>query len=361
MPMPLKSYLHFVKKRAQKKAVHKSQLAGVTCSFAELLRLRSEAAKLLLQSPLKAPQELNGHFLSAFRGQGMEYAESRHYQWGDDVRTMDWRVTAKTNKPHVKVFNQERERSVFFLVDHGDSMHFATRNDYKSVRASKIAALLAGVAGDLREKVGGGVFDAQAHVELKPTSGDKGILPLLKRLAIEQPPAHLEREVQSTTKATTKATTKIAATQTTLLLDALRRLDHIAPRGSLVFVLSDFYALTDEPLQFERVLFNLARSAELVLVLIVDPFEASTLPSGQYRLSDGIEVLEMDGSPADTRDKQKKAYQQRLNRLDALCRQTGMSGFCISTEGELIPELQKILQNYQGRSNFINAEGGING
>ncbi|MBV1874033.1 MAG: DUF58 domain-containing protein [Gammaproteobacteria bacterium] len=326
-------------------------LAGVTCSFAELLALRSDAAGLLLQTPLKAPQELNGNFLSAFRGQGMEYQESRHYQWGDDVRNMDWRVTAKTHKPHVKVFNQERERSVFFLVDHSNSMHFATRNEYKSVRASKVAALLAGLAVDLSDKVGGFIFDEQSHAELKPMSGDKGILPLLKKLAIEQAPVRMSQTVN----AQDHASSADAVTSDDVLLDALRRLDHVAPRGSLVFVLSDFYALTDASPQYDRVLFNLARSAELVLVLIYDPFEMNTLPAGKYRLSDGVQILEMDDSPEETRDRQKQSFQQRLKRLDTLCHQMGMSGLCLSTEGELIPELQKVLQGYQGRSNFIYA------
>lgn len=329
-------------------------LAGVTCSFAELLGLRSDAAGLLLQTPLKAPQELNGNFLSAFRGQGMEYQESRHYQWGDDVRNMDWRVTAKTHKPHVKVFNQERERSVFFLVDHGNSMHFATRNEYKSVRASKVAALLAGLAVDLSDKVGGFIFDEQNHVELKPMSGDKGILPLLKKLAIEQAPVRMSQTAHAAQARTSSAD---AVTSDDVLLDALQRLDHVAPRGSLVFVLSDFYALTDASSQYDRVLFNLARSAELVLVLIYDPFEMNTLPAGKYRLSDGVEILEMDDSPEETRDRQKQAFQQRLKRLDALCHQMGMSGLCLSTEGDLIPELQKVLQAYQGRSDFIYAGG----
>ena len=348
----LRRLLHYRDGMPYRRPLKGRHLAGVTCSFAELLSLRGNAAGLLLQSPLKAPQELNGNFLSAFRGQGMAYQESRHYQWGDDVRNMDWRVTAKTHKPHVKVFNQERERSVFFIVDHGNSMHFATRNEYKSVRASKLAALLAGLAVDLSDKVGGFIFDEQQHAELKPMSGDKGILPLLKKLAIEQAPTLASHTSPLNTE---DNTTDESANN--ILLDALQRLNHVAPRGSLVFVLSDFYALDDDSMQFDRVLFNLARSAELVLVLIYDPFEMNTLPAGKYRLSDGVQILEMDDSPEETRDRQKRAFQQRLKKLDALCHQMGMSGLCISTEGDLITQLQKVLQGYQGRSDFIYAGG----
>ncbi|MBL4607140.1 MAG: DUF58 domain-containing protein, partial [Pseudomonadales bacterium] len=107
---------------------------GVSCSFQELLNLRNDVAALFLSPPHASPQDSATQFISAFRGRGLEYDTARHYQFGDEVRHIDWRVTARTLKTHVKVYHEERERPVLFLVDHSQSMHFATRNEYKSVR-----------------------------------------------------------------------------------------------------------------------------------------------------------------------------------------------------------------------------------
>ena len=111
-------------------------------SLESLLRLRAEARSLGLSQRNMAAHQAGG-YRSAFRGRGIDFEEVRVYQPGDDIRIMDWRVTARTGEPHTKVYREERERPVLFLVDQGASMMFGTQVAFKSVIAARIAALLA--------------------------------------------------------------------------------------------------------------------------------------------------------------------------------------------------------------------------
>ena len=121
-------------------------LSGVEASIDDLIGLRLRARRLELGIARRARHSMSGAHGSRFRGRGMEFAESRVYQPGDDVRSIDWRVTARTGRPHTKLFQEERERPVILLVDLGASMFFGTRTAYKSVLAAETAALIAWAA-----------------------------------------------------------------------------------------------------------------------------------------------------------------------------------------------------------------------
>ena len=332
-------------------ASHKtsSASAGVSCSFQELLNLRNDIHALLLSPPRSAPQDNANQFISAFRGRGLEYDTARLYQAGDEVRHIDWRVTARTLKTHVKVYHEERERPVCFLIDHSQSMHFATRNEYKSVRASKTAALLAWLALSKNEKVGGIVFDEKKQRVLKPTPGDNGVLPFLKCLQIET--GDLVFHKHSSTSSLT------ADKSQSLLLTQLQRFNHLAPRGSLCFVLSDFYALggehqSSEQKAFEKVLYDLGQRCDLTLLCVYDPFEAQALPEGQFRLSDGSSLLDVNNSPMEQRCHHSDLFKQRLEKIDLLSKKSGFNAHAIATDAPLMDVLNCHIGAVPGQSNF---------
>ena len=105
-----------------------------------LLELRHQAPSLGLASPHLVNTTFSGLYASVFRGQGLNFEEVREYREGDDIRNMDWKVTARTNEPHLKVYREERERNVLLCVDHGPHMFFGTRGTFKSVQAARAAA-----------------------------------------------------------------------------------------------------------------------------------------------------------------------------------------------------------------------------
>lgn len=261
----------------------------------DLIRLSQPAAGLTLaRTTVRALQ--SGQYLSAFKGRGMEFDETRPYAHGDDVRNLDWRVTARTGKPHTKLFREERERPVFLTVDYRSAMFFATRGMFKSAMVARLAALIAWSARRHGDRIGGQIFSEDESVELKPEHGHRAVLRLLRVLVDQAAPRN-------------------TGTPETALQDALTRLPRHARPGSLVFVFSDFRHLTSAG---ETSLGRLSRHCDLVLVFVFDPLE-QRLPTGPRRFSDGRRDIVVDAD-ARTAEVHERSFQAREGRLRELAR-----------------------------------------
>ncbi len=198
----------------------------------------------------------------------MEFDEARPYQPGDEIRNLDWRVTARTGKVHTKLFREERERPVFLWVDYRASMFFATRGAYKSVLAARAASLLAWAASHRGDRVGGVIFSELEHGEFKPRRGKSTVLNIIKQLA-EHPAWELNNPQVGDPEA---------------IRHAMERLRRVARPGSLIFLISDFRGLQAAA---ETSLAQLARHSDIVMLSIFDPLEQELPPPGRYRLSNG--------------------------------------------------------------------------
>ena len=159
----------------------------VHASSDELVRCRLQARDLRLDSRLSARSAITGVHASRFRGRGMDYQESRVYQSGDDIRSMDWRVTARTGRAHVKLYQEERERPVVVMVDLGPGMFFATRGAFKSVIAARAAALIGWAAIQNGDRIGALLFNG-GHHEIRPQGGQRGVLRLIRELVTATDP-----------------------------------------------------------------------------------------------------------------------------------------------------------------------------
>jgi uncharacterized protein (DUF58 family) len=270
---------------------------GVSVSLAELIALREEARRLDIAPRGKVLATRSGGHLSRFRGRGMEFDESRIYQPGDDVRNMDWRVTARAGKPHVKMFREERERPVWLLVDLGASMRFGTRVAFKSVVAARAAALLAWAAADKSDRVGGLVFDETRHFERRPAARTRGLLPLLKALSEDPIPGEDGGHPGIT--------------------EAADHLTHLVRPGSLVFLLSDFLGVTPERSAW---LAQLGAANEVVLVHLRDPLEEIAPPPALYPVTDGRRRGLLDTTAAARRAAWQRRFQDHVALLDGLAR-----------------------------------------
>ena len=136
---------------------------------------------------------MSGGYLSRQKGRGMEFDEARHYLPGDDIRAIDWRVTARTGKTHTKIYREERERPVFILCDLTASMQFGSQLLLKSVQAAHIAALLSWAAAARGDKVGALIFNDGMHRECKPLSRQRATSLSVYKVVLQQTtiPAHL--------------------------------------------------------------------------------------------------------------------------------------------------------------------------
>ncbi len=297
---------------------------GITrISPAALIRLRHQAAGLPLHSKRVRAQQ-GGAYLSPFKGRGMEFAESRIYLAGDDIRNMDWRVTARTGKPHTKIFQEERERPVFLWLDLNPSMFFATRGAFKSVIAARVAALLAWSTVSANDRLGACIFAGDQFTHVRPARGKSAALELIGRTC--KHPAWTHQDVA----------------QKKSLTPALAQLRRLTRPGSLVFLISDFRDdAGDLDEQARAHLVNLARHNDVVLVQIHDPVEAALPAIGHCKVSHGEQELLLNTHSRTLREAYRARYEQRRETLQTLCRRYKMHCIPLSTGQDTLETLRR--------------------
>jgi len=246
---------------------------GAYTELRDLINLRFAARGLSLAPLLRVRNESAGLRQSRWRGRGIDFDEVRAYQAGDDVRTIDWRVTARTSKPHTKIFHEERERPAFIVVDQRQRMFFGSRLCCKSVQAAHLAALLAWTCLERGDQVGGMVLGENGHSEIRPKRSHHTVL-------------HLLREIHQHNRELRLGAAPQGISMTQALLE-LRRAIH---PGSLLFLVSDCHDLGGSIPH----LHHLTRHCQLTVLQVNDPLERE-LPAGNrlFHFTDGERQLRL--------------------------------------------------------------------
>jgi uncharacterized protein (DUF58 family) len=287
---------------------------GIIAATDELVRLRRHAGPHGITPQRRVRTAAAGNTASAFRGRGMEFEESRIYQPGDDVRTIDWRVSARTGRVHTKLFHEERERPVLLLLDERPSMQFGTRNAFKSVLAARAAAVLAWTARDAGDRVGATILTGAGRIEVPPRRSEARLVQLLRLIGAST--AEGRRDDPPT------------------LAEAVSRLARVCRPGTLVVTLSDFADLDDET---ERQLGRLAKRAEVMNILVYDPLEATAPLEDGLRVTDGERVLRLGTRERGWRAAWQARLATRRARLDRLSRRHGMGFLEMCTSEASLP------------------------
>lgn len=274
--------------------------------LAELIRLKPAGESLEIGALRVRAIDAGGH-LSRLKGRGVEFDESRPYQPGDDLRTMDWKVTARTGKAHTKVFREERDRPVILWLDLRRPMLFATKGVFKAVRAAQTAALVAWSAVANGDRLGGLIFSDREHVEVRPRLGRRAALRMLRVICDET--------------FWDPATAAEPVTPPQSHAHSLERLIRVARPGSQIFLLSDFRSLDAS---FERHLRRLARHSDVSLVHFFDPVERSLPPPGRYRVLAGSRSVAIDTGAAAERRAYRDRFLERRATLAKLARFPGV-------------------------------------
>lgn len=296
----------------------------VRISLSALIALHHDARALPLK-PGRIRSLVSGGYHSPFKGRGMEFDEVRPYMQGDDVRSLDWRVTARTGRPHTKLFREERERAVLLGMDLRQTMFFATRGAFKAVRAAQAAALLGWSAVDQGDRLGALLFSEETHIELRPKRGKPALLHVLSRIADH--PAWQRRAAGSDT-----------LTAASALNQTLARLRRVVQPGSLIILLSDFAHLNG---QGSAHLAQLARHNDVILADVYDPLEAELPPPGHYRVSDGERFLTLATGDRHLRESYRQSFIQQQTALQQLCRRYGMTLLSLTTAEGPLAALQR--------------------
>ncbi len=295
----------------------------VSVSQSGLIRLNGPARAIALDV-LRVSSLQTGAYVSHFRGRGMEFDESRPYQPGDDPRSIDWRVTARSTTAYTKLFREERERPVFVAVDLRSNMHFATRGCFKSVNASRAAALLAWAAHHRGDRLGGLVFGDTTHRELKPRLGRRSALRFVHELAEHRDWERHDAEPNGLDP----------------FLQAMSALRRVARPGSLVVVISDFVGFDRAAQSY---LSSVARHSEVLAVFINDPIERELPPPGRYRLVSDDEELSIDTYAAPARRDYAQSFEDRVHMLERFCQTYHVHLMPLSTDDDPVSALQTAL------------------
>ncbi|MCK5902069.1 MAG: DUF58 domain-containing protein [Cocleimonas sp.] len=304
----------------------------VQSSLRSLLR-QQRSANLLKRSQQKIRARQAGQHLSVYKGRGMDFAESRVYMSGDDIRAMDWKVTARTGIAHTKVFQEERERPILIWTDLRSAMFFATRGRFKSVLAAEISSLLIWKSWLDGDRAGGMIVGAGEHIEIRPARSKSKILQLLQ---------HLSNYSQALYKQGATAPQK----EVESLAQSWKRLRRVTSSGSQVYILSDFRGLDAAA---EKQLVLVSRHAAITLICISDPFEVHLpdLPKGKtlrFSLTDGLRFLRVNFANRKVRHQYESHHQQLLKQLDQLSNKIKANLIHISTTDDDNQRLGKLIR-----------------
>lgn len=302
-----------------------SALTGIHAGLPELVALRLRAAQLARVERHRSADVLSGMQVSPFRGRGMEYAESRPYTPGDDVRHIDWRVTARTGRTHTKLFQPERERITALVVDAAPTMAFGTRACFKSVQAARLGALLTWAALTEGDRLAAVVCGRPREV-IAPLGARRGALRVLDALVRWQIPAPAP--------ASTLADS----------LDALRR---VLRPGSHVLLLIDPRSVDAAA---ERSLARLRTHHDLAACVLSDTLEIAPPPPSRYRVSDGVQrqtlTLDNDAARSAWREHFEQQHDDVLERL----RRAGARARLTLTQEDPVHVLHELLSGATLRS-----------
>lgn len=267
--------------------------------------------------------QLGGH-LSPYRGRGLEFDEVRPYQEGDDIRSIDWRVTARRGRPHTKLFREERERPILLWIDLHPGMYFGSTTQFKSVLAGRLAALIGWAAVHSGERVGGIVSSNSGEQIIPPTTREKALLQLFATMVRLQPEACGVPEPGRSDS-------------------SLNRLAQLAHPGSLILLISDFQqfdSASEPPLQ------RLSQHNDLICGFLYDPLEKSPPTAGRYPVGDRQRMWALNTASPKVTQRWQATFHNHRDTLRQLCRRNNIHWMEIATNDPLPHTLQLGLQRH---------------
>lgn len=305
--------------------LHELNSDGINISIDELIPYQTKTSLINLAATKNLHSKLSGNYLSRMKGRGMEFDEVRHYQTGDDIRSIDWRVTARTGETHTKLYREEVERPVLIATDLSPSMKFGTQLLFKSVQAAHIASLVAWHVKSRGDRIGGIVFNQHKHLELKPRSRKEGVLHYLHALCQLHniSPNETSSDAVLSTHDNENTSEDLAEHDYNAFEDNCARLRQLARPGSLVYLITDTQQLSDDSL---RHLSEISRHCELVVCLVTDPLEHE-LPQSHTKLNvaltDEQQRISLTLGDANTMKQYKKHAEQLYKNQQQQLTQSG--------------------------------------
>ena len=294
-------------------------------SLGALVRLRYSARgfSYLPRQPVRSL--LTGRKRSRLRGRGLDFDELRHYRPGDDIRNMDWRVTNRTGKPHVRVYTEERDRPVIAVVDQRLPMFFGSCRKMKSVVAAEVAAITAWRVLDVGDRIGAILFNDSEIQEFRPTRNQRRVMGWLGDMAAMNNALSVNSGIRSNPAG---------------LADALRLLQRSLGHDYLVVLISDFYGWDDGTLKAIR---SIKRHNDIICALVFDPLERDISDARSLVVSDGRYQLEIDPDRAELGRKFVDSFETSISHVQGELRRHDVPVLPVDTATPPVDQLREKL------------------
>ena len=310
---------------SMKAPVSAKKAPGVYADLGDLMRLRFKTGGISLLPRQAANSVLSGRHASRLRGRGLNFEEIRRYLPGDDIRQMDWKVTARTKRPHVRIYTEERGRDVLLVVDQRLSMFFGSRTNFKSVTAAEVAALAAWRVIASKDRVSAIVF-GDGDLTVVPGGGSSAqVMRILNAVLVRNHGLGIDRGI---------------VPGTAMLNAALGRAERLVKHDALVVVVSDGQGADEET---NGILSRIAAHNDVAVALIHDPLEVELPDAGPRVFASGGLQLEVDTSAAALRHGFEQDFQERLARAKRFLIQREVPLFPIRTDEDAAKQIRRLL------------------
>lgn len=284
-------------------------IQGIEVSLSELIALRGQVIHHTVSDQHKL-LKYAGQKQVRVRGRGIDFESTREYQAGDDIRNMAWRVTARSLKPHIKIYHEEKERPVWLALDLSPSLFFGTRTMFKSARLIKQAGILGWSHLHKREKIGAIIAKSPKTIVCKPQSSEQHYTNILNLFS------------HHSTRHSNYSDDNYLST---LLLSMQQQIR----TGNLVYILSDFMKFNHD---IQKMIVYFSQRAQINLIFVYDPFEAEAPPANQYMLIHGQQKILFNMTNAQNRLDYQKQFQDKQNELIQFARKHNISLQILCTE-----------------------------
>ncbi len=298
---------------------------GVYASLTDLVRLQHKARGFSFLPRQPMTSLLAGRHASRLRGRGLNFEELRNYLPGDDIRTMDWKATLRTGKPHIRVYTEERDRPAFIVVDQRQSMFFGSRLKTKSVTAAELAAVAAWRVLDQGDRVGALVFNDERVSEIRPLRSRNTVMQILGETV------RFNHQLGPDSR---------AAANPGMLNTVLEQVGRQARHDALVCIITDMAGADPET---RRIATRLSQHNDVIVGLVYDPLERELPQQRRTVFSEEGKQLEVDTADPRVRQRFSASFNEREERARRILLQRAVPLVPISTAEDPVKQIQALL------------------
>jgi len=311
-----------------------TQLKGVYVQLDELARLQHKASGFSFLPKQPIHSVLSGRPASKLRGRGLNFEELRNYLPGDDTRNIDWKVTARTRTPYVRVYTEEKDRTVWLLIDQRVNMFFGSKNRMKSVVAAEVAAISAWRVLSVGDRVGALVFNDSGISVIPPHRSRERVMQILKQVVEKNQALSADPGLKP---------------DAGKLNEALKQVSHLARHDCLVCLITDGNGINSET---RRYITRLAEHNDVLTAFIFDPLERDIPAVGRLRFADGKGQLEADTSNKKLRTAFQNEFEQRMEQMRSASRRFSMPLLPLDTCSPVSEQIRDVLGHHQDTKRF---------